>query len=653
MASVHEALTAALAHQQAGRLAQAESIYRQVLLRDPQNADALHLLGMVAHQLGRHPSAAELIERAVGRAPGIPFFHNNLGTVYQAQGRHPEAVKCFERALRLDPAYPEARINLGNSLQALKRPAEAVEHYRAALRLRPGSAEGHNNLGNALAALERTEEAIASFHEALRLRPDYPEALVNLSSALKQVEQFEEAAACCRRALEVRPGLAEAHSNLGGILAAEGDYEEAEAHCRQALELNPNLAEAWANLGLIRLDQKRPAGALEASAKAVELKPELVEGQANLADAYARLGRAEEALVLYQKALEMRPRSAELHNKLGYGYERLGRRRKALEYFETALRMKPDLPEAHVNRSLVWLRDGDFERGWPEYEWRWKKKGFEKRPRQRPRWDGSALEGRTIMLHAEQGMGDMVHFVRYVPLVKRRGGTVVLECQPRLLPLVRTVPGLDQIVPQGFPLPEHDVQAPLLSLPYIFGTTLATIPAEVPYLEVERARVERWRERLEPEQRFKVGLAWAGNPNHESDCSRSVRLEQLARLAEAPQVALFSLQRGPGREQLDDPPPGLEMVNLEQPDGDLLDTVAAIMNLDLVISIDSMVAHLAGALGRPVWVLLAYAPDWRWLLDREDSPWYPTMRLFRQTRPGDWDSVVQRVAEALRDVAKV
>ena len=493
---------------------------------------------------------------------------------------------------------------------------------------------------------------MAGYREALRLRPDYVEALVNLASALHKVERLEEAESCCRRALELRPEMAEAHSNLAGVLAAQQKYEEAEGHCRRALELKPGLAEAHANLSLIRLDQKRPEEALEPARRACELKPDLVEAVSNLGDAYAKLGRLEEALPLYRKALELKPFSAELHNKLGFGYQRMGERAAAQACFEEALRRKPELPEAHLNRSMAWLLEGDFERGWAEYEWRWKNKDFARWRFRRPRWDGGPLEGRTIVLHAEQGLGDTLQFVRYAPRVKARGGRVVVECQPRLAPLVETVAGIDQVVPAGLPLPEHDVQAPMLSLPYLFGTRLETIPADIPYLKVDPARVELWRQRLSGERRLKVGLAWAGNPRHESDSSRSLRLAQLAVLARVEGVAWFSLQRGAGREQLQQAPAGLEVVDLEHPDYDVLDSAAAIVNLDLVITIDSMVAHLAGALGRPVWVLLSVAPDWRWLLDREDSPWYPTARLFRQERLGDWDPVLARVAEELENARR-
>jgi tetratricopeptide (TPR) repeat protein len=651
MPTILEALTCALEHQRAGRFPQAEGIYRQVLARDSDNVDALHLLGMVAHQLGQAAQAAELIERAIRLNSSVPAFYNNLGTVYQAQGRPQEAVRCLEQALQLAPDYPEAHVNLGNSLQALHRWEDAVAHYRTALALNPNRAEAHNNLGNALLALECTAEAIPCFQEALRLCPNYPAACVNLGSALKHQDRLEDAAAYCGQALLLDPNLAEAHSNLAAIRLEQERDQEAETHCLRALELKPELAEAQANLSVVRLHRNRLEEAEAAALAALQLKPDLVEGHANLGDVLSKQGRLAEALTCFQTAFELQPRSAEVHNKIGYALQHLGRREEALSWFEEALRLKPDLTDAHVNRALLWLLWGDFARGWPEYEWRWKAKKFSRRTFQQPRWDGAPLPGRTILLHAEQGLGDTLHLIRYAPLVKAAGGTVILECQPRLAPLLSHVSGVDRIIPAGCPPPEYDVQAPLLSLPYIFHTTAATIPAPVPYLQAEPERVSLWAGRIGGEGRYRIGLAWAGNPEHESDRTRSMSLAHFAGLAQVPGTALFSLQRGPRSEQIRTPPQGLEIVNLEEESGDIVDTAAAIQNLDLVISVDSLVGHLAGAMGKPVWLLLPFSPDWRWLLERENSPWYPTARLFRQPRPGDWESVMARVVEALRDAA--
>ncbi len=646
MTGVLEALTGALEHHQAGRLAEAESIYREVLASDPGNVDALHLLGMAVAQAGERASAIEWIERAIQGNPAIPAFHNNLGTVLQAEERIGEAVRSFRRALELNPGYAEAHINLANCCQSLKLWDEAAGHYREALRLKPGSPEAHNNMGNALAAAGRQVEAIGCFYEAVRLKPDYAEALVNLSGVLKEQDRPEEAMACCRRALEIRPNLAEAHSNLAAILVKLERFAEAETATLRALELSPSLAEAHANLAVVRLEQKRAGEAAACAQRAIELKPEVPEAHSNLGDVFAKQEKVEEALACYRRALDLKPHSAELHNKFGFGLQRLGRFSEALERFEEAVRLSPGLADAHLNRAMAWLQRGDFERGWREYEWRWKGRDFRNRRFPRARWEGAPAPGRTILLHAEQGLGDTLQFVRYAPLVKAASrATVVLECQPRLIPLLEGMEGVDRIVPAGSPLPEFDFHAPLLSLPGILGTRPEA--ERVPYLRVPAERIERARTRLDDAGRFRVGLAWAGNPNHQRDRARSLPLAALAALARIPHVAFYGLQRGEGAGQLKSLPAGFEVTDLEQESGDVVDTAAAILNLDLVITIDSFIGHLAGALGKPVWILLELAPDWRWLLDTGHSPWYPTARLFRQTRRGDWPEVIERVAGQL------
>jgi hypothetical protein len=370
----------------------------------------------------------------------------------------------------------------------------------------------------------------------------------------------------------------------------------------------------------------------------------------NLGNAQARLGRHEEAATSYRQAARLRPHYPEAHSNLGNALLEVGHVEEAARCYEEALRQDPEHPSAHWNRAWLRLLCGDFERGWEEYEWRWVTGNAAPRHFRQPVWDGSALWGATILLHAEQGLGDTVQFVRYAPWVKEAGGRVVVECQARLAPLVRTVAGVDEVVEAGSTLPPFDTHAGLLSLPRIFGTSVKTLPAEVPYFTLDATRIERWRARLAQAGGFKAGLVWAGSPTHKNEHSRSIRLSALAPLAAVSGVSLFSLQRGPQAAELASAP--FPITNLEEQNNDILDTAASLTHLDLVIAVDTMVAHLAGALARPVWTLLAYVPDFRWLLGRDDSPWYPTMRLFRQPRPGDWAAVIARVAEELRNAAR-
>ncbi len=497
---------------------------------------------------------------------------------------------------------------------------EAIQHLEAALRARPDYAAAHYNLGVALAEEHRATEAAEHFREALRLEPRYALAHYALGNVLSGQGQREEAIACYRRALESKADYAEAYNNLGLALIDAGRAGEAAVMLRQGVRLRPQAAEAHNNLGL----------------------------------ALAALGRFAEAEACYQEALRLHPRYAEAHNNLASALQAAGRHEEALASYEVALWFQPQSASVHWNRALAWLQLGDYERGWAEYEWRWKRKKTVPRRLSQPAWDGSPLEGRTLLVYMEQGLGDQIQFLRHARLVQRRGGRVVVECPGPLLPLFSTCPGIDRLVAEQTPLPPFDVHAALLSLPHLLGTTLDTVPANVPYLAAEPSRVAAWGRVLKGIPGYRVGIAWQGNPRHRWDRHRSMPLACFAPLARVPGVRLISLQRGVGTEQLQRPGERLPVLSLPgnlDADGTFLDTAAVVAQLDLVITADTALAHLAGALGVPVWVAVSALSDWRWLLDREDTPWYPTLRLFRQTTLGDWPGVFERMAAALRDRA--
>jgi tetratricopeptide (TPR) repeat protein len=621
MLSIPQAFEMALRHHQAGELRQAEQLYRQILEADPRHVDALHLLGLVAYQTGDLDRAIDSIGAAVRLRPDYVEAHSNLGNALLGRGRLDEAVVCYQQAVRLRPNYAEAHNNLGLALQRQGRPEEAVASWRQAVRLRPDYVEALNNLGSALQLLRRWDEAVACYHQAVRLRPDYAEAHNNLGLALQRCGRPEEAAASWRQALQLRPDHAEAHYNLGSVLLEQGRPEEAEGCFRRALQLRPDYGEAHNNLGLALQQQGRPG----------------------------------EAVAAFRHTLQLRPDDAEVHANVGSALLEQGRPAAAVAAFRDALRLKPDFADAHVNLAMTWLLMGDFAHGWPEYEWRWRStKGA---PLQRhfpqPLWDGAPLAGRTILLHAEQGLGDVLHFIRYAPLVKERGGRVTVECAGSLARLLAGCPGIDRLVARGTDLPAFDVHAPLLSLPGILGTTPATVPANVPYLFADDQLVEQWRREVGGAGGFKVGIGWQGNPKPDRAGAgrRAIPLAQFRALAGLPGVRLFSLQKGPGAEQLHQGPDHLPVTDLgprlDETAGAFMDTAAVMRNLDLVVSSDTALAHLAGALGVPVWVALPFAPHWCWQLGRADSPWYPTMRLFRQAEPCDWSGVFARMAEEL------
>jgi tetratricopeptide (TPR) repeat protein len=612
-------LAAALAHQRAGRLAEAEQGCRLILSVDPGNAQALHLLGLIEHGRGRSTAAVDHIRAAIARAPRDPAFHHNLGNILRDLDRGSEALACYRQALALAPGSVDTLYNLANLCHELGRPEQALAYFERALRLRPDAIELHNNLGTALQDLGRLDEAVASYRKALALRPDSIEALANLASGLRAQGLLEPAQASYQRALALRPDHLDSLIGLGAVLVERGSVEDGVQRYREALALAPDHPGAHNNLGV----------------------------------ALVELGRPQEAIAHYRKALAVSPPRPETSNNLGIALERLGRYGEALACYRQALALKPDYTEAHFNRAHALLLTGKFAEGWQEYEWRFAVAGYDRRFDQ-PLWAGEPLDGRSILLHAEQGYGDTIQFIRYVTAVAQRGGRVVLEVPRSLVRLAATVTGVAQVVPAGAALPPFDCHCPLLSLPRVFDTSLATIPATVPYLFADPERMAYWGSRL-PAARLRVGIAWQGNPRARMDKIRSIPVREFAPLAAVPGVRLVSLQRHDGLDQLGALPPGVRIETFgpefdSGPDA-FLDTAAVMTQLDLVISCDTSIAHLSGALARPTWVLLAQHPDWRWLAGREDCPWYPTARLFRQKIAGDWSVPIAAVAAALAQLA--
>jgi tetratricopeptide (TPR) repeat protein len=599
-----------------GNPAEAVRLYRRAVQSDPGNADAWCLLGIALRAAGDAEQAVASHRESLRLRPHFVEAWNNLGNALVDQGKLEEAVTAFEQVLRLRPDFAEAHNNLGAALRHQGQWAAAVARYQQALRLRPDYPDAHNNLGDALAGLGRLEEAAASYRRALRLRPNYPEAHTNLGNVLTRLDRPNEAVAHHREALRLRPGWAEAHSNLGNALVTQRQYAAAEASYREAIRLRPDWAEAHHNLGTALAEQGRLVEAEACYREALRLRPEHIDAYGNLATALVGQGKADEAAAVYERILEY----------------------------------KPDSPDAHLSKAMILLGLGRWEQAWAEYEWRWRCADFGSMPYEQPQWDGSSLEGRTILLHAEQGLGDTLLAVRFAPLVKQRGGTVLLVCPGSLLPLLSGVRGVDRLLERGTALPPFDCHAPLLSLPGIFHTTPETVPADVPYLFADPDLVERWRRELPAGRDFRVGIAWQGNPRFKADRQRSIPLAQFEPLARVEGVRLYSLQKGPGSEQVREVSfPLVDLgPRLDETGGAFRDTAAVMKNLDLVITADTAAVHLAGALGVPVWLALSFAPLWAWLRDRQDSPWYPTLRLFRQKSWGNWTEVFERLAAALR-----
>jgi tetratricopeptide (TPR) repeat protein len=681
----------AVAHHRAGRLREAEALYRAALAADPAHAPSHALLGLVAHQTARLDLAIDSLGQAVALSPQVAGYHCSLGNALAAQGRPETAAACYGRALQLDPDLLEALNNFGSLLQAQGQRAAAAECFRRGLALRPDLAELHFNLGNARASLGQLDDAIAGYHaalqrraaypeawnnlglayssrgqaeaaaecyrQALAARPEYPDAWTNLGNTLRTLGRLDEAADCHRRAIALRPDHANACNNLGNVLKDQGRLGDAAECFRRAIALRPELAAAHYNLGSVLQDPSEREAAVASLRRALSLRPDYPEAWGNLALALRRQGRPDEAMAAAREALRLQPALAEAHNTMGMLQRESGQAAAAVASFRSAVARAPDVAEMHHNLGMALLATGAFAEGWQEHEWRWQTRQLAdgRRQFQQPRWRGEAAPGRTLLVHAEQGFGDTLQFCRYAALAAAQGLRVVLEVQPPLVRLLRGLDGVAGVVAQREALPPFDLHCPMMSMPLALGTTVDTIPAAPAYLRADAAAVARWRARLEASgtPAVRVGLVWAGNPRShapelaEIDRRRSLAPERLRPLCNIRDVQFVSLQKT-GPEAPDD----LPLVRLMHEMHDFADTAALVANLDLVISVDTAVAHLAAGLGVPVWLLDRFDPCWRWLTHRRDSPWYPSLRLYRQPRPGDWDLVVAEAAGDLQRLAR-
>lgn len=600
---------------QAGRLDDAEQLCRQAMAADPNHADSAHLLGLIAFAAKRHHDAAAWIERSIASDGSSAAFHCNLGAVLKELRRLDEAEAACRRAITLDPNFAGAYFNLGNTLKEQGQLEEAIAAHLRATELKPDYDKAHNNQGVALKELGRLDEAAACHRRAIACNPDSVEAHSNLGLALKELGRLDEAMACHLRVITLKPDYAEAHFHLGTVLTALERLNEAEARYRKAISLKPDFADVHNGLGIV----------------------------------LQRQGRLDEAMVSHRKAIALKPDDAGGHTNLGVVLQEMGQLDQALACHRKAIALHPKAAMAHWNLALVLLLSGDFDEGWRHYEWRWKASPEKVVPTDfpQPQWRGEAAQGKILVIHAEQGYGDSLQFCRYAALAAARGLRVILLAPKPLARLLRGVPGVERVVVDKADLPAFDLHCPMLSLPLALGTRVETIPAAVPYLSPDPALAAGWRERLGDDSAFKVGIAWRGNPLLGRDRQRSVGPALFSDIFEGMGVTLVSLLPDGQADEIDRLGQGGAVLNAGPDLNDFADTAALITNLDLVVSVDTSVCHLAGALGIPTWTMIEHIPDWRWLKDRDDSPWYPTMRLFRQPTRGDWAAVAEKIKSEL------
>jgi len=619
MPDISQSFRDAIAQHQAGRFAEAEQNYLQVVAADKRHFDALRLLGGLYLQTNRNDRAAEFLERAVKLNPKDAEILNNLGVALRGMGKPDEAAARYEEALRLQPNYAQALNNLGSIYLENGRPEKAAELIKKSLQLDIDNAQSHFNMGNALRELRHYEESLKAYEYALRLQPNYSDAATNMGLSLGELGRKQEALAWHEKAVQLDTLNHRALNNLGNTLRESGKAEEAITYFLRALQAKADYEIAHINLGTV----------------------------------YRDLGKFDLTAEQYDKALQLKPDSADALINYGTLMLDLNRHEDALERYDAALKIKPTSSDAQWSKAITLLALGDYEEGWRLHE-----AGFGN-PRARgiipyktPTWHGESLEGKRLLLWPEQGLGDSLQFIRYAELCKQRGAAVISLCPAPLTRLFKTCPFIDEVTEGPVADSAYDYQISLMSLPHVFGTRLETIPSG-PYLLVDEATRTKWAPRFAEKRKPRVGLVWSGSPRehqhnaHMIDKRRSMSLAMLKPLFDFGGIDFYNLQLGKAREQIAECGLQDRIIDYMGDVRDFLDTAGIVENLDLVISVDTSVVHLAGGLGKPVWVLSRFDACWRWLRNRETSPWYPSARVFGQDAPGAWQPVVDAVTAAL------
>ncbi len=612
---INEKLQEAIALHQTGKLGEAEIFYKELVSVLPFYL-ILGNLGTIELQKGNFNEALKFYAQAIAINANYAAAYSNSGNVLKELTRLDDALSYYDKAIELNPNYVEAYSNRGITLHNLNRFDEALKSFDQAILLNSNYAEAHFNKGITLHKLTRFEEALASFHVVIVLDVNYVEAYYNQGNAFHELKQFEDALRSYDQAIVLRPQYADAFYSRGNAFYALKRLEQALSSYNQAIAFRPNYANAYYNRGNLLNDLKR----------------------------------FNEAIASYDQALTINPQFAESYSNRGCTLQKLKRLDEALNYYDKAITIKADYADAHFNKSFIKILLGDYEEGWRLYEWRWKSHGFTSQLKHSPQpvWLGEqSLKNKTIVIYPEQGFGDYIQFIRYAPRLEQLGARVILEVPAPLMSVVSTLEGQFTFIEKGKELPDFDYHCPVMSLPHALKSTVDTIPNQVPYFSVNQAKQQTWQARLGEKSQRRVGFVCSGNSGHKNDHNRSISLHSLQSLFDLP-VEFHCLQK----EIREDDAAFLASQNnihnhIEFLD-DFSDTAALIDAMDLVISVDTSVAHLAGALGKETWILLPYSPDYRWMLETSDSPWYPTAKLFRQSAIGEWGSAINDIKQALQ-----
>lgn len=645
----------ALALHQSGNIADAKNLYLSLLGAYSNSPRLLNNLAMIEFQQGRFESGLGYIEKSIDIDPNQFTAYGNRGAALFALGRFDEAFDDYNRAIALNKNYAEAYYNRGILHEKHGRHHEALTDYDKAIELRQNYTNAYNNRGNILKELKRYEEALLSYDQAIKFNPRHAEAHYNRGVIFKELRRFQEALSQYHQAIALKNNYVEAYNNCGNVLIDLKKLEEALACFQKAIEINPNYAFAYNGQGNVLMELKRFDEALLSYEKAIALNTGSSDAYNGKSNALQELKRFDAAVSGYEQAIAINPDSADTYANRGLALQGLEKFDEAIQNFDKAIALNPESVDPYWNKALLKILMGEWEEGWQLYEYRRHRKGQKESYPDYPQtlWLGHEnVADKVLYIYPEQGLGDFIQFCRYVPLVEKLGAKVVLSVSAPLVSMIKTM-GLNAIiVTKDEKVDAFDLHCPIMSLPLAFRTTLENIPNTVPYFFADKAKKNDWADKLgKTASQLKVGLVWSGSKDHKKDHDRSIRLEQLAPLFTLP-IAFYSLQK----EVRDQDKLTISRLNqIHQFSDELIDfsdTAALVDCLDLVITVDTSVAHLAGAMAKNVWILISYLPDYRWMLDRDDTPWYPTARLFRQPGVGDWDSVIINIKAALVELLR-
>lgn len=651
LAEVDVLYAEALEAYQCGDLGAAIRLFDRIIALQPGHADAYYKRGNSLKDLGQLAAALASYDQAVRLKPDFAYAWCNRGVVQQSLALNEAALASYDRAIALEPGDALAHCNRALLLQGMSRWESALASHDRALALDPKLFQVWFHRGNVLGQIQRAAEALASYENAVKLKPDYAEAHYNRAVLLERCGRQREALSSYDQAVAIFPGFHEAHFNRAGLLKRLTEHDAALAGYDRAIVAKPDYAEAFSNRGVLLQELGQLDEALASYERAIAIRGDYAEAYFNRGTLLRTSQQFEAALASFDRALAIKPDYAAAYCERAGVLLEVGRLPAALADYERATALQPDFAEANYNRSQAQLLDGDYKEGWRGYEWRWKnaeRLKAEVRLFDRPLWLGEeALVGKTLLLYCEQGLGDTLQFCRFTKAVAELGANVILEVQPALVSLLEKLEGVSRTIPEGSALPPFDYHCPLLSLPLALNITLDNLPAPKAYLHSEAAQLAKWQTRLGPRRRPRIGLAWSGNPNNGRDRNRSVRLGDLIEHlpGEFQYISLQTELRPADRVVLDATP---ELLNFSADLHDFSDTAALCDCVDLVISVCTSIAHLGAGLGKNTWVLLHFNADWRWLTGRDDSPWYPTAKLYRQPSMGDWQAVFARVGADLR-----